>query len=124
MRLTPTQYARALLAAYEEAKGKDRASVIQRFLARLRRERRSRWLGAVVRVLERMRDEGQVSVRSARALKPATRSTIEAMIGWPITHSKIEPNLLGGVIIEMGDRRLDASLAGKITALRKKLCPT
>lgn len=124
MRATHSQYARALLEAYEESKGKERRPVVARFLTRLRRERRSSWFPAIVRTLERLRHLERVSVRSACTLKPALRSKLEEGIGLPITHLKIEPSILAGVILEINDLRLNTSLMGKVVALRKKLCHT
>lgn len=119
MRLGVTQYARALLAAYSSASVKERKGLIKRFLLRLTRERRARWLEAILRSLENLKAQNQLNVRSAHALKSNVRNQIEVAFRGEIGDAKIEPGLLGGLIVETKDLRLNASLQGKIRELTK-----
>ncbi|MFT4200729.1 F0F1 ATP synthase subunit delta [Gordonia sp. (in: high G+C Gram-positive bacteria)] len=65
-------------------------------------------------------------VRSATELSDAQRSKLakdlEADIGSPVTlHVDIDPELLGGVVVRIGNEQIDGSVAGKFAAVRRGL---
>ncbi len=65
-------------------------------------------------------------VRSAAVLSDAQRDRLagelEADLGSPVTlHVDIDPALLGGLVVRVGNEQIDGSLAGKFAALRRGL---
>jgi len=79
---------------------------------------------------DRFRDlrEGRIHahVTSARALEPDQRdelvSRLAAATGKQVQlHEKVEPRLLGGLVIKVGDRVLDGTLRRKLERLRREL---
>ena len=67
-----------------------------------------------------------VTIVSAQKLEAATKKTIlsklEAyMTGTLEVEEKIDPSIIGGFIIEMGDTQIDASIANKIKNLKVSL---
>jgi F-type H+-transporting ATPase subunit delta len=68
----------------------------------------------------------EAEVWSAVELLPAERQTLEAALhrrygdAIPIRYH-VEPSILGGVIVRVGDRYVDGSLATKLGQLRQQL---
>ncbi|WP_026919143.1 F0F1 ATP synthase subunit delta [Gordonia shandongensis] len=65
-------------------------------------------------------------VTSAGELSSAQRTDLVAKLteiySSPVTlHVEIDPTLLGGVVVRVGDERIDGSIAGKIATLRRGL---
>jgi F-type H+-transporting ATPase subunit delta len=96
-------------------------------LVRKRREALLRAIVAQYRALERAaRGVEVLTVQSARALDRAeyTRlvSKLEALYGkkFDVTEA-IDAGLIGGLRITMGDRRIDATIAGRLAALAREL---
>ncbi|WP_440712263.1 F0F1 ATP synthase subunit delta [Gordonia sp. FQ] len=63
-------------------------------------------------------------VTSAGELSAAQRTALagklSAIFDAPVTlHVEIDPELLGGVVVRVGDERIDGSIAGKLAALRR-----
>ncbi|MBI5652114.1 MAG: ATP synthase F1 subunit delta [Chloroflexi bacterium] len=87
-------------------------------------------LPAVVAQFERFAQRGAVGavaqVTSAVALTDAERVALEpkmrAQFGSEIAFEyAVDANLIGGMIVRVGDKVLDASVAGKLAALKEKL---
>jgi F-type H+-transporting ATPase subunit delta len=65
-------------------------------------------------------------VHSARGIDEATRAklveTLRALVGRSVELEVVEQeNLLGGVLVEVGDLRVDATVRGRLDALREQL---
>ncbi|AVM00170.1 F0F1 ATP synthase subunit delta [Gordonia iterans] len=65
-------------------------------------------------------------VSAAGELSAAQRTQLSeklsAVFDAPVTlHVEIDPELLGGVVVRVGDERIDGSIAGKLAALRRSL---
>ncbi len=68
-------------------------------------------------------------VRSARALddasREALRASLNALTGLPVElQVDVEPDLLGGVLVQVGDLRLDATTRGRLGTLRDTVAAT
>ncbi|HPL30036.1 MAG TPA: F0F1 ATP synthase subunit delta, partial [Anaerolineae bacterium] len=67
-----------------------------------------------------------IIVRTAVPLAPAERTELEQVLarrfgtGQPVTFA-VDPTVLGGVWLRVGDRIIDGSLRGRLEALRKQL---
>ena len=67
-----------------------------------------------------------VEVTSAIALEPSTVEQIGQRIGERTgrrvqLESKVDPDILGGIVVRVGDRILDASIANRLEGLRKQV---
>lgn len=56
------------------------------------------------------------------AEQEALSQRLEASTGHPVElETEVDPELLGGVVVQIGDRLIDASVRGRLDALRKSL---
>jgi F-type H+-transporting ATPase subunit delta len=65
-------------------------------------------------------------VRAAAQLDDAQQNTLRdtlrsALSKEPILNIKVDPNLLGGMVVQVGDEVFDASVRTRIETLRKQL---
>lgn len=97
------------------------------FVLLLTAKRRLFALLDVIRAFERMvaRDRGEVQaqVTSARVLSDAEltelKATLKARLGRePRLETKVDPTLLGGLVVKVGSRMIDSSLRTKLTGIR------
>ncbi|MBL1408126.1 ATP synthase F1 subunit delta [Sphingobacterium faecale] len=66
----------------------------------------------------------KAEVLSAAALSPENLAALKATIGQQINAevilvNKVDPTLIGGFVVKVGDRQVDASLAGKLNKLER-----
>lgn len=78
------------------------------------------------RLLGRLRRVSQAEARCARPLDPGLRAGIKAMLeafqgGKVDLDEDVDPELLGGVVVRMGDWVMDASLRGELGRLERAL---
>jgi F-type H+-transporting ATPase subunit delta len=71
----------------------------------------------------------RVTVTTAKELSEeetsALVSRIEAQVGHPVeARRRVDPSLIGGVVVQAGSLRLDASIRGRIEKLRTELVET
>jgi F-type H+-transporting ATPase subunit delta len=71
----------------------------------------------------------RVTVTTARELPEeeagALRSRIESATGRPVeARYRVDPELIGGLVVEAGSLRLDSSIRGRIERLRSELVET
>lgn len=101
-----------------------------RFLRLLVRKDRETMTSAVLDQYQALRDEQRgivdAHVRVARPLSDEDREALldalEAQTGHSVRlHVKEEPDLLGGVVIRIGDQVFDGSVRNKLSALRDRL---
>lgn len=93
-------------------------------------KRREAVLDNIADQFARFRDDAEgkahLFISTARALTgedlEALRGSISARTGKDIVlHQKVEPGLIGGMVLRMGDRVVDGSLRRRLRALRKNL---
>lgn len=115
---------RALKAVLEKM-GAGELSI--KFLLLLAAKRRLFVLTQIIREYEhlvaRSRGETEAEVTAARALSDREinelKSVLKAKLGKePRLHSKVDPTLLGGLIVKVGSRMIDSSLRTKLDGLR------
>jgi F-type H+-transporting ATPase subunit delta len=68
----------------------------------------------------------EVDVTTAAPIDPAQRDTLARQIGdklgkTPVLHCRVDPAMLGGIRIQVGDRLIDASVATKLAKVREQL---
>ncbi len=114
----------------ERILGEDVTGVQRNLLALLVRRGRFEQLPAVIREFGRLyrQREGivQAIVTSATALDAAEleslQASLESMTGARIELStEVDPLLLGGVVVRVGDQLIDGSVAGRLERLRTDL---
>lgn len=104
---------------------------VRNFLLLLSKENRFSGLGEIIAQLEQMARYGPQAetayITSAVPLTPPEEETIRAKLsrrfpGQTLAFRfEVDPQLLGGVVVRVGDKVIDGSLAGKLQALREKL---
>jgi F-type H+-transporting ATPase subunit O len=76
------------------------------------------------------RGQVNVTVTSAQALDGKTLQKLESVLGKSsligknssiLLKSKVDPNLMGGLVIEVGEKTIDLSVSSKITKLNSLL---
>lgn len=75
------------------------------------------------RMVARARGETEAEVTSARALGDGElaelKTTLKAKLGRePRLHTKVDPTLLGGLVVKVGSRMIDTSLRTKLSGIR------
>ena len=117
---------RTLRAAFEQRAD----ATFLDFLQVLNRHDRLDLLRAVWRAYRDLNDirarHLRVKVRSAVPLADDQRNTLRAELHdyfglEPLLDEKVDPDLLGGMIVQIGDRVLDGSVRTKLEQLRKQL---
>jgi F-type H+-transporting ATPase subunit delta len=97
------------------------------------RKRRERVLGALVNeyaALERAaRNAELLTLQSARPLQAEERTRLvtrlEGIYGKKFeVNEVVDPSLIGGLRVTMGDRRIDSTIAGRLDALARELAQT
>jgi len=78
------------------------------------------------RLVDRMRNVAPATVTSAAPLSDAdaaaVRARIEAMTGGSVRlTTAVDPDLIGGLTVRVGDRLIDASVRGRLERLRDQL---
>ena len=97
------------------------------FLLLLASKRRLSPLAGIIKSYESLvaksRGETEAEVTAARALSDSEiadlKSALKAKLGKePRLHSRIDPTLLGGLVVKVGSRMIDTSIRTKLTGIR------
>ena len=103
------------------------AKLTTQFILLMASKRRLFILGDVIRsfdrLVARLRGEVQAQVTSARALSDAETLELKAILKSrlgrdPRLETKVDPTLLGGLVVKVGSRMIDSSLRTKLTGIR------
>ena len=110
--------------------GKQASSLVVRFLRVLNRHERLGMLGVVARearsIWDRRNHRVPVHVRAAVPLDEkqleTLRDRLAALTGaTPILLVTTDPDLIGGLVVQVGDHRYDASVQNRLAQLRQRL---
>ena len=94
---------------------------------------RSQEMGQVSEEFERLRDqaEGRVEalVTSAVEMDPGQRQRLLEALASRLhrevrLETRVDPGILGGLVVQLGDRIIDASVRTRLQQLRRRLAPT
>lgn len=127
MKHSARQYAATLFAAVEGKTEKETELIVRQFLALLRKEKARKLLPAVVKAFSALglaaegKQEAFVTTARQHETKPVQHALEKATNKKILVRSEIHPKLLGGVIVRIGDTRIDASIRSRLQALRTKL---
>jgi F-type H+-transporting ATPase subunit delta len=106
------------------------SGLVLRFLRVLNRHGRLGLLGPIIRearaIWDRRNRRIPVSVRSAVALDDsqikALHDRLQGLVaGTPILTATIDPGLIGGLVVQVGDQLYDASVKNRLAQLRHRL---
>jgi F-type H+-transporting ATPase subunit delta len=83
-------------------------------------------IAAYERLVARSRGETEAEVTAARALSDGEitelKAALKSKLGKePRLHTKIDPTLLGGLVVKVGSRMIDSSLRTKLDGLRSAM---
>ena len=126
----PRVDAAAKRAVVAEALGGRVPELLLRFLLVVIEKRRAGLLREIAREYQLILDEamGRVHVQITLAREPDERlereiaTELSKMLGRKvIPHVLVDPDILGGIIIRYGDRRMDGSLRRRVGSLRRRL---
>lgn len=126
MKITPKIYAHALLKLASGKKEKELSVLAREFSALFVKRGKTKFLRAVILELERVEAEQKgprVHVTIAaeqRAMADRIRKELTS-IGDAQIAVRIDPSIIGGMILSLGDIRMDASVAHQLRTLRAHL---
>ncbi len=109
---------------------KDADAEVRNFVYLLASKNEMHMLGEVIGLFEQFTargpSRGVARITSAVALTPDERAKLEsklhAQFGKELDFDyRVDPEIMGGVIVRIGDRIIDGSVAGKLAAMRQKL---
>jgi F-type H+-transporting ATPase subunit delta len=128
MKITPQQYAISLYQALSECRPQDQERVLDNFVRLLAEA------GQLSRVAEieaefikyDLKQKGQVSATAKFALPGAESArvldTLNSVLGRNVVFKKeVDENLVGGVLVETEDERIDLSVKKQLEDLKKAL---
>ncbi|KAL5003579.1 ATP synthase delta subunit-domain-containing protein [Aspergillus recurvatus] len=133
---TPTLTAadkQAIVAELQKVAGADKGDLLKNFLATLAENNRLGLLNDVVdkfaALMSAHRGEIELSITSAQELDAKTLNRLEKAVSKSEFSqgkklkvvSKVNPDIVGGLIVEIGDRTIDLSVSSKIAKLNKAL---
>ncbi len=116
MKYTPRQYANALLLATQGKTQQEQAQVLTRFWTILRNNKAAKLLPKILASYERLHrastGKEYVAITTAQKLpEGALLSALEHTLGKQIEYSMaVDPSLLGGAVLRIGDTQLDGSV--------------
>ncbi len=127
MKITPKQYAKAL---YESVEGKDKKEikvVVKNFAQLLIAHRQENKLDEIIKYFLKIVDEKEGRIKAkvitAKPLDSRMATEIKKYLinlvnaREVILESKVDPRILGGVIIQYKDKVIDGSLRGRLEKL-------
>ncbi|MHB9143867.1 MAG: ATP synthase F1 subunit delta [Symbiobacteriia bacterium] len=116
--------------ALQAVLGQDQSLYLRNFLLILVDKHREMALADIVRRFHELADEAegviQVEMRSAVQLSDAAAENIRASLAKNLGRtvrltSRVQKELIGGVVLRIGDQLLDGSLKGRLLRLRKQM---
>ena len=121
---TSEQQSKAMKALLDKAGA---SALTKQFVLLLASKRRLFALGDVIRAFEgllaKQRGEVAASVTSARALSDSETAELKAVLKSklgrePRLETRVDPTLLGGLVVKVGSRMIDSSLRTKLSGIR------
>lgn len=128
-RIDRAEKARMFITAF---KGKVGEEVLGLLVVLIRKGREALY-DNVVDYFDRMKDaaEGRihVTVRSVRGIDPKTKAALEAVVRessgkTPVMAEELDPALIGGIVVRVGDTLLDGSLRTRLRTMGSHLLGT
>ncbi len=123
MRYTPKQYARALYESLKEVKDAD--LIFKNFYNLLVRNNDLKLLSKIIEKIEEIDKEErgveEVKISSVKKIEPEIIEKLRNLIKNAEIKEEIDPILIGGLKIQIGDLLIDGSIKAKLNKLRQSL---
>jgi len=126
----PKQSVESKIGLLDRVFGGKMDSILLNFLKVLCRRHRIHFVRGVLRAAAELRDEiagrVQVQVTTSTALDSATESSLVAKLKSTLSKDvrlvkKIDPSIIGGLLVRVGDTVFDGSVDGQLRVLRREL---
>lgn len=131
MRISPKKYAQSLLLALEGKNKKEAEVLLDRFLALLIENGNIGQAEKIISEFERAWDKSVgvslVEVTSAKELDKETRVEVKKHLAKIFgakeveMEEKVDPSIIGGLILREGDKILDGSVRGRMNSLKEAI---
>jgi F-type H+-transporting ATPase subunit delta len=104
--------------------------IVENFLILLVRKRREALFQTIARQMHELRDADTgtsvATIATPRPLEPSELADLARRLSHVykrtiVPAAKVEPELLGGLVLQVGDRYVDGSVSGKLEELRRHL---
>jgi F0F1-type ATP synthase delta subunit len=122
MRYTPKQYAKALHETLQHKHGDVFSEIVKKFLRILKQSKTTKLLPKILREVERLESGNVVEVAGAKALPHNVTARLQETFAADRIKEKTMPELLGGMVVEWDDWRVDGSVARRLRELQ--ICQT
>ncbi|KKR99692.1 MAG: ATP synthase subunit delta [Candidatus Magasanikbacteria bacterium GW2011_GWC2_41_17] len=121
------QYARALHKVTTDLTGKNLEQVLENFVLLLSRDRKLKQANNIIKEFVDYADKlagiVKIEITIAEKISGELLEKIKKHFGDKVSaETKIDPSILGGIKIFMGDKILDASLKTQLLKFKKGLC--
>jgi F-type H+-transporting ATPase subunit delta len=125
-RLTAKQYAAALHGACEQADAVKRKDIVVNFLQILTRRRAMKLMPRIIQHLQQLADQAakvtRVKIWSARRVDEQSLQTlVKPLARHSVIEANVDPKLLGGIKVRIGDQLIDGTLRHRLTRLHTHL---
>lgn len=123
MRYSTKQYAKALYESLETAPKGQEKKVISGFASVLFKHKRLNQMKDIVATLEEIKLEknGKTKVRVKAANEQEAKKTVESIKGNIEVRMEIDPSIIAGTEITVGDTRVTSSFKSGLSNLRKAI---
>ncbi len=126
MKYNPRQYAKALYESLKDVKEDNVDPVFKNFYTILLRNNDLKLINKIIEKIEEIDKEErgvvEVEVTGAKKIDQDLVSKLRNLIGEKAEiKEKIDPNLIGGLKIQINDLLIDGSIKGKLNKLRQSL---
>jgi len=130
MKYTPRLYAQAYLNAASTTPVKDLPALTKNFWRLLWRHKKFSWHKRIIKEFIQLWNEQSgiktVQIATSRPLDKATADRLTQAIAYSLKQAVeanfiIKPHLLGGTVVQIDDRRFDASVKGRLDSLYSTL---
>lgn len=123
MKYSPKQYAQALYESLKEAK--DTALVFRNFYNLLVRNNDLKLLNKIIEKIEEIDKEErgvvEVKISSVKKLDAEIIEKLRGLIKKAEIKEEVDPSLIGGLKVQIGDLLIDGSIRAKLNKLRQSL---
>jgi len=125
MKYSPKQYARALYESLKGAKEGETDLLFRNFYSILLRNNDLKLISKIIEKIEEIDKEKrgvvEVKIASTKKLEQETIEKLRKLIKNAEIEEEIDPSLIGGLKIQIGDLLIDGSIKAKLNKLRQSL---
>jgi F0F1-type ATP synthase delta subunit len=121
MRYTAKIYASALYESLKDADAREFSDRARKFYELLRKHKALKFLPAIFKLLEKMESGRVATVVGAKTMPAGAVKKFNDILKVQKVDEKTMPEMLGGMVIEWDDWRIDSSAKGRLRKLQDVL---